>query len=156
MKFFSSVRIDTRRKEILPDNKGIRVKARIVKSKVAVPFKTVHLDINFGTGIDRLGSMLDAALELGIVERRGSWYSYKDEQLAQGRINTVELMREHEIGLQIENDVRNALTGPTKGQSLSSVADLSDHGEEQEPSELFDENTGEDYIANESGEALFL
>lgn len=109
LKFYSSVRLDTRRKEILPDNKGIRVKVKVVKNKVAAPFKAVMLDVIFGSGIDSVGCMLDAALDLDIVERRGSWYAYKGQQLAQGRINTVELLKDSEVGKAIEEDVRHAL-----------------------------------------------
>ena len=77
LKFYSSVRLDTRRKEILPDEKGIRIKVKVVKNKIASPFKVVNLDILFGTGIDRMGCLLDAALELGVVERKGSWYAFE-------------------------------------------------------------------------------
>jgi recombination protein RecA len=73
LKFYTSVRLDTRRKEILPDNAGIRVKVKVVKNKAAAPFKAVMVDILFGSGIDSMGcTRLDAAIDLGIVERRGS------------------------------------------------------------------------------------
>lgn len=121
LKFYSSVRLDTRRKEILPDNKGIRVKVKVVKNKVAAPFKAVMLDIIFGTGIDSLGCMLDAALDLEVVERRGSWYAYKGEQLAQGRINTVALLKDSEVGKSIEEDVRLALLNFGKENGVSDV-----------------------------------
>jgi recombination protein RecA len=123
LKFYSSVRLDTRRKEILPDNKGIRVKVKVVKNKVAAPFKAVMLDIIFGSGIDSLGCMLDAALDLDVVERRGSWYAYKGEQLAQGRSNTVEFLREHEVGSQIANDVREALANFGKEKTMDDDVD---------------------------------
>jgi len=109
LKFYSSVRLDTRRKEILPDNVGIRVKVKVVKNKVSAPFKAVMLDIIFGSGIDSIGCMLDAALDLDIVERRGSWYAYKGQQLAQGRVNTVALLKDSEVGKSIEEEVRHAL-----------------------------------------------
>jgi recombination protein RecA len=110
LKFYASVRLDTRRKEILPDNKGIRVKVKVVKNKVAAPFKAVMVDILFGSGIDRMGCTLDAALDLEIVERRGSWYAYKGKQLAQGRNNVVDLLKsDAEFAVQLEADVRVAL-----------------------------------------------
>jgi len=110
LKFYSSVRLDTRRKEILPENKGIRVKVKVVKNKVAAPFKAVMLDILFGEGIDSIGCMLDAALDLGVVERRGSWYNYKGKQLAQGRIKAVDLLKANDqVKIQVEEDVRIAL-----------------------------------------------
>ena len=111
LKFYSSVRLDTRRKEILPENKGIRVKVKVVKNKVAAPFKAVMLDILFGTGIDRIGCLLDAALDLEVIDRRGSWYVYDGKQLGQGRLNVVELLRENvELEQQLEDAVRNALS----------------------------------------------
>ncbi|KAL7557495.1 hypothetical protein ACA910_005251 [Epithemia clementina (nom. ined.)] len=111
LKYYASIRLDTRKKEILPDNAGIRIKVKVVKNKIAPPFNTVNLDILFGTGIDSYGCMLDAALELGIVERRGSWFSLKnsDQNLAQGRINVVALLKENkELADQIESAVRQA------------------------------------------------
>ncbi|KAL3913955.1 MAG: hypothetical protein SGILL_006287, partial [Bacillariaceae sp.] len=95
--------------EILPDNKGIRVKVKVVKNKVAAPFKTVMLDVIFGSGIDSWGCTLDAALDLDVVERRGSWYAYNGQQLAQGRHNAVEFLKTDEIGEAIKEDVRVAL-----------------------------------------------
>lgn len=110
LKFYSSVRLDTRRKEILPDNKGIRVKVKVVKNKVAAPFKAVMLDILFGTGIDRTGCLLDAALDLEVLDRRGSWYVHNGKQLGQGRLNVVAMLKENpELEQQMEADVRNAL-----------------------------------------------
>lgn len=110
LKFYSSIRLDTRRKEILPDNLGIRVKVKVVKNKVAAPFKAVNLDIMFGSGIDRLGCTLDAAMDLNIVDRRGSWYAYKGNNLAQGRQNVVDLLKKDEaLSAQLESDVRMAL-----------------------------------------------
>ncbi len=110
LKFYSSVRLDTRRKEILPDNTGIRVKVKVVKNKVAAPFKAVMLDILFGEGIDSDGCMLDAALDLGVMERKGSWYAYNGENLAQGRIKSLDLVKnDPNLRAKIEADVREAL-----------------------------------------------
>jgi len=110
LKFYSSVRLDTRRKEILPDNMGIRIKVKVVKNKVAAPFKVVNLDILFGSGIDRIGNILDCAHDLNIVERKGSWFSYKSENLAQGRHNAVQLLKKDlELQHQLETEVRLAL-----------------------------------------------
>lgn len=96
LKFYSSVRIDTRRKEVLPDNVGIRCKVKVVKNKVASPFKTCFIDILFGSGLDHIGSLIDAAVESDIIVRRGSWYSFKDENFAQGRLNAVEVLKKEE------------------------------------------------------------
>lgn len=111
LKFYASVRLDTRRKEILADNSGIRVKVKVVKNKIAAPFKSVMVDILFGTGIDRMGCTLDAALDLNIVERKGSWYAYQSTNIAQGRQNVVDILKnDPEMALQLENDVRLALS----------------------------------------------
>ena len=126
MKFYSSVRLDTRRKEILPENKGIRIKVKIVKNKVAAPFQTVFLDLIFGSGIDRVGCMLDAALNLDIVERRGSWYAYNGKQLAQGRDNVISLLKEDtEVAEDMENEVRFALSNSGE-QSADDLNDTDD------------------------------
>lgn len=111
LKFYSSVRLDTRRKEILPDNSGIRIKVKVVKNKVSAPFKVIMLDVLFGTGIDRMGCTVDAANDLGIIERRGSWYAYKGNNIAQGRQNVVELLKKDaDLAATIETEVRLALS----------------------------------------------
>jgi recombination protein RecA len=111
LKFYASVRLDTRRKEILPDNVGIRVKVKVVKNKVSAPFKSVLLDILFGSGIDKIGCLLDSALDAGIVERRGSWYTYRGQNLAQGRLNVVESLRgDPGMASELEGEVRRALS----------------------------------------------
>ena len=144
LKFYSSIRLDTRRKEVLPENKGIRVKVKVVKNKVAAPFKAVMLDILFGSGIDSIGCMLDAALGLDVVERRGSWYAYKGQQLAQGRSNAIEYLRDQELGTQIANDVREALVNFGK-EALENSSD---------DNEFFDESVmGE--VPVEKEESLF-
>ena len=120
LKFYSSVRLDTRRKEILADNSGIRVKVKVVKNKIAAPFKSVMIDILFGTGIDRMGCTLDAALDLNIVERKGSWYAYQNTNIAQGRQNVIDILKgDTELAQQLENDVREALSTEAGKNALS-------------------------------------
>jgi len=110
LKFYASVRLDTRRREILPDNMGIRAKVKVVKNKVAAPFKVIELDILFGEGIDKMGCLLDAALDLDVVQRKGSWYSYKDSNFAQGRLNAgVYLKGNRATAKMMEEEVREAL-----------------------------------------------
>lgn len=121
LKFYASVRLDTRRREVLPDNMGIRVKVKVVKNKVAAPFKTIELDILFGEGIDKMGSLLDAALELGVVSRRGSWYNYQESNFAQGRLNaSVYLKENRSVAKKMEEEIREAMlmakTPATKGK----------------------------------------
>lgn len=110
LKFYSSVRLDTRRKEVLPDNVGIKVKVKVVKNKVAAPFKTVMLDVLFGEGIDRMGCLVDSALELDIIERKGSWYAFKGINFAQGRLNAAEHLKKNlDMAEEVAAAVQNAL-----------------------------------------------
>jgi recombination protein RecA len=131
LKFYASVRLDTRRKEILPDNVGIRVKVKVVKNKVSAPFKTVLMDILFGSGIDSMGCTLDAAMDLNIVERKGSWYAWTGgENLAQGRVNAVELLKQDPaLAERLESEVRLAfadLANPAKAATPDSNDDDDD------------------------------
>lgn len=81
-----------------------------MKNKIAAPFKVVNFDILFGSGIDTMGCMLDAAQELDVVERKGSWYAYKGNNIAQGRLNVVELLKtDQSLAAEIEVEVRLAL-----------------------------------------------
>lgn len=133
LKFYASVRLDTRRREILPDNMGIRAKVKVVKNKVAAPFKVVELDILFGEGIDKMGSLIDAALELGIVQRRGSWYSYNDANFAQGRVNaSLYLKSNKDVAMGMERAVREALV---EAKSAGSV-DVEDDDKDEEFGEV--------------------
>lgn len=120
LKFYASVRLDTRRKEILPDDKGIRVKVKVVKNKIAAPFKVVYLDVLFGTGIDRMGCLLDAALELGVVERKGSWYAFQGKNFSQGRFNGVELLKtDIEFAETVATAVKAAMS--SDGEEVNAV-----------------------------------
>lgn len=131
LKFFASVRLDTRRKETLPDNSGIRCKVKVVKNKVATPFKIAMVDVLFGKGIDRSGDLIDAAVECGVMERRGSWYCHGDVNLAQGRANAgAWLMAEENESTrrEIEDRVRRALSGQEEAKE-----DEEDTEENNEP-----------------------
>ena len=97
LKFYDSVRIDVRKQEIIKkgvDNIGVRTKAKIVKNKVAPPFKIAEFDILYGEGVTRDGCVLDIAVELDIVQKSGSWYNYGDEKLGQGRENARVYLRQ--------------------------------------------------------------
>ena len=97
LKFYASVRIDVRKQEIIKkgvDNIGVRTKAKIVKNKVAPPFKIAEFDILYGEGVTRDGCVLDIAVELDIVQKSGSWYNYGDEKLGQGRENARVYLRQ--------------------------------------------------------------
>jgi recombination protein RecA len=109
LKFYSSTRIDIRRIETIKDGQesiGNRVRAKIVKNKVAPPFRLAEFDIMFGTGISREGSLLDVAVEHDVVRKSGAWYTYEDDQLGQGRENSKRFLRENpEIAMQLQAQV---------------------------------------------------
>ncbi|MBR6100939.1 MAG: recombinase RecA [Ruminococcus sp.] len=110
LKFYASVRIEVRRGEkIMQGNEviGNRTKCKVVKNKVAPPFKECEFDIMYGTGISRVGEVLDMATDLGIVKKGGAWYSYNDAKLGQGRDNSKEfLLNNPEIMDEIEAKIK--------------------------------------------------
>jgi len=119
LKFFASVRLDTRRKEILADNLGIKVKVKVVKNKVAAPFQTTSFDILFESGIDTHGCILDAATDLNIVQRRGSWYAIETANFAQGRANAIVYMRDNpDFTKDLDTKVRQAMAQLKKPTSV--------------------------------------
>ena len=113
LKFYASVRIDIRRIETLKigaEMIGNRVRAKIVKNKVAPPFKEAEFDIMFGQGISREGSLLDVGVDHGIVRKAGAWFTYDEIQLGQGKENSKRFLRENaDIALQLETDVYKAV-----------------------------------------------
>ena len=110
LKFYASVRLDVRRTETLKQGGemvGNHVKVKVVKNKVAPPFKQAEFDIMFGTGISREGEILDLASECNVVNKSGAWYSYKGERIGQGRENVKIFLKDHpEICEEIEKQVR--------------------------------------------------
>ena len=113
LKFYASVRIDIRRIETLKigaEMIGNRVRAKIVKNKVAPPFKEAQFDIMFGQGISREGSLLDVGVDHGIVRKAGAWFTYDEIQLGQGKENSKRFLRENDdIALQLETDEYKAV-----------------------------------------------
>ena len=111
LRFYASVRIDIRRTETLKngtESYGNHVKCKVVKNKVAPPFKTAEFDILYGEGISRSGELVDAALALDVIEKSGSWFSYNGNRLAQGKENTRKfLMDNPEISKEIEDLIRS-------------------------------------------------
>ena len=111
LKYYSSVRIDVRRIEGLKDSTGAfignRTRAKIVKNKVAPPFREAEFDIMFGEGISKLGEILDLGVKLGIVQKSGAWFNYGEMRLGQGRDNAKQFLKEHpEVSDEIEKIVR--------------------------------------------------
>ncbi|MGF1524122.1 MAG: recombinase RecA [Leptolyngbyaceae cyanobacterium] len=113
LKFYASVRLDIRRIQTLKkgnEEYGIRAKVKVAKNKVAPPFRIAEFDVIFGRGISSLGCVLDLAEQNGIVVRKGAWYSYKGENISQGRDNAIKLMEEKsELATEIETQVRQKL-----------------------------------------------
>jgi recombination protein RecA len=110
LKFYSSMRIDVRRLATLKDGESIvgnRVKVKIVKNKMAPPFREAQFDIIYGEGISREGDLVDCGLDFGILERTGTWYSYSGERLGQGRDNVKKLLKENkELADKLELEIR--------------------------------------------------
>jgi len=112
LKFYSSVRIDLRKIAIVTTPTGvtgIRVRAKIVKNKVAPPFKEAIFEIMYNEGVSKSGAIIDAALEEGIIKKAGSWFSYKDKNLAQGKEQLRSLLRENEaLKEELTQELKNA------------------------------------------------
>jgi len=113
LKFYASVRIDVRRIATLKQSEeqiGNRVKAKVIKNKVAPPFRTAEFDIMFGEGISKEGEIIDYGVKFDIVDKSGSWYSYKDIKLGQGRENAKAYLKEHpEVEKEIEDEIKIAM-----------------------------------------------
>ena len=130
LKFYSSVRIDVRRIATLKqgdDPVGNRVRVKVVKNKVAPPFKQAEFDIMFGEGISREGELMDYGVKLDIIDKSGAWFSYGSTKLGQGRENAKAFLKENEaIATEIENKIRENI-----GDALSASAEP-DEGENNE------------------------
>jgi len=110
LKFYASLRIDVRRVSVIKDGESVvgnRAKVKIVKNKMAPPFREAQFDIIFGEGISREGDLVDIGFETGILDKAGTWYSYKSERLGQGRENVKKLLKENkELAAQLEAEIR--------------------------------------------------
>ena len=114
LKFFSSVRLDVRRLEVIKNGTeiiGNKTRVKVVKNKVAPPFKEAEFDIMYGEGISKTGNILDMAVELGFIKKSGAWFSYEGEKIGQGRDNVRKYMQDNpEFCDNIERQVREALS----------------------------------------------
>ncbi|MBT9173594.1 MAG: Protein RecA [Syntrophomonadaceae bacterium] len=119
LKFYASVRIDVRRQETLKqgnENVGSRTRAKVVKNKVAPPFKQADFDIIYGEGISKEGTLLDLGCELDLLQKSGAWFSFGEERLGQGRENARLYLKEHpDLALSIERKIREAYALPVNG-----------------------------------------
>jgi recombination protein RecA len=113
LKFYSSVRLEIRRTSSIKDGDstvGNRTKVKVVKNKVAPPFKEAEFDIMYGEGISREGDLLDLAVENKIIEKSGAWFSFRGERLGQGRENAKNTLKsDRELESRIEGEVKKAL-----------------------------------------------
>ncbi|MFC4712418.1 recombinase RecA [Planococcus dechangensis] len=128
LKFYSSVRLEVRRAEALKSGNDIignRTKIKVVKNKVAPPFRTAEVDIMYGQGISREGEIVDLAADLDIIQKAGSWYSYNNERVGQGRENAKQFMREHE-------DIRNEIAGKVREHYGMTAASYSVSGAKED------------------------
>ncbi len=113
LKFYASVRLDIRRGTAIKDQEevlGNETKVKVVKNKVAPPFKTADFEIIYGEGISRVGEIIDLAVKYDILEKSGSWYAYKDAKIGQGKENTKNYLRENsKVSEELENTIREKL-----------------------------------------------
>jgi recombination protein RecA len=125
LKFYSSIRLDIRRIAAIKDGEAVtgnRTKVKVVKNKVAPPFREAEFDIIYGEGISREGDLLDLGVANNIVEKSGSWFSYKGERIGQGRENVRQFLKDNpDICARIDTELRKSL-GLTRGQESESAA----------------------------------
>jgi recombination protein RecA len=128
LKFYASVRLDVRKLETIKvgqDIVGTRTRVKVVKNKVAPPFRQAEFDITYGHGISKMGSILDVALDQNIVGKSGSWYTYGEQRIGQGRENAKAFLEEHsDVAAEIEAKIREALTkvASSNGKAPAAVA----------------------------------
>ena len=127
LNFYASVRLDVRRIESLKGDGGVignRTRIKVVKNKVAPPFKEAEFDIMYGEGISREGNILDVAVDMDIVKKSGSWFSYNEERLGQGRETVKSILKDNpELADEIENKIRESAGLPMIGEEAESMFD---------------------------------
>jgi recombination protein RecA len=129
LKFYASVRLDIRRTGSIKDRDtvtGNATRVKVVKNKVAPPFKEVEFDIMYGEGISKVGEIVDLGVKVGVVEKSGSWYSYGDERIGQGRENAKAFLRTNPaVAKAIEDKIRsaNGLDFSMSGEEREAVLD---------------------------------
>lgn len=142
LKFYSSVRLEVRRKGDVKsgaDKVGNRTRIKVTKNKVAPPFREAEVDIMFGRGIDKLGDLINIASDLDILQKSGSFYKYNGETIGQGKEKTSQYLTEHP---ELESELRLAVTAAIQGKPLAALKDDSDS--ESEPDSYQDNSPDED------------
>jgi recombination protein RecA len=138
LKFYASVRLDVRRIESIKDGGdqvGNRTRVKVVKNKMAPPFRQAEFDIMFGEGISREGSLLDVAVDCGIVRKSGAWFTFEQDQLGQGRENAKRFLRENpEVAMQLQAKIyeQEGLHQRSAGETIGA-----DDLEEESPASSF-------------------
>jgi len=133
LKFYASMRVDIRRVQAIKEGDrvvGSRTRAKVVKNKVAAPFREAEFDILYGEGISREGDLVDLGVETGILEKSGTWISFNGERMGQGRENARVFLKEHrDIREKLENALRKKMEIPMPGGESSSGANGVSHNE---------------------------
>jgi len=151
LKFYSSVRIEVRKGEVIKEGSqiiGARTRCKVVKNKVAPPFKEAEFDMMYGTGISRTGEVLDLATELDIIKKGGSWFSYNDNKLGQGRDNVKELLKnDPELMKEIEDKIlarKDELAAAAKPEKAAAAKPAKSEGAAEDNSDIL-ANIDEDF-----------
>ena len=122
LKFYSSIRLDIRRIEALKNESGIfgsRTRVKVVKNKLAPPFKEAQFEIIYGEGISKEGELIDLGTTSNVIEKSGTWYSYKDERMGQGKENAKQFLRDNpKIATAIEHSIKEHLGLPGKEKKV--------------------------------------
>lgn len=112
LKFYSTIRLDVRRGEQIKSGDSVagnKTNIKVVKNKVAPPFKSATVDIMYGEGVSHVGELVDLASQIGVIDKSGAWFSYKGEKIGQGRENVKVFLKENpDLAIEIENQVREA------------------------------------------------
>ena len=135
LKFYASVRLDIRRigqiKEGADNIVGNRTRVKVVKNKVAPPFKTVEFDINYGQGISKIGEIIDLGVEMEIIQKSGSWFAYQGTKLGQGRDSVKDILTDNEeMANEIEAKIRAKIMGNKEAAESKEVKEVKPEVEE--------------------------